>query len=324
MRIGFAGYLNKDVGASGYYVSESLKQMGHEIYEFDYRASLDTGKYPTLAAMNTAFFNEFQNAPIDVLLVFKGELLHPKIVRAVADHAQIPTILWYPDELYMYDWEITMMQNYDHVFIIQETALKGLKLHGINAHYLIEGCFPDLHRPLEPTAADIEKYGADIMFAGSPYHRNYWLLEVLYHCLKKNLKFRLWGNGWWDSILDGVWGKRAIYNLEHSMAVSASKICLELSSPIMKVGSRIFQELAMGGLLITENLNCLTEWGLKSGEHYIGYYPDDHEGLLSLIDLVMQDPEGYRHIRENARKFAHEKNTYIDRLQQMFKEIGLK
>jgi len=324
LRIGFAGYLNKDVGASGYYVSESLKQMGHEVYEFDYRESLDTGKYPTLAAMNTAFFNEFQNAPIDVLLVFKGELLHPKIVRAVADHAQIPTILWYPDELYMYDWEITMMQNYDHVFVIQETALKGLKLHGINAHYLIEGCFPELHRPLEPTVADIEKYGADIMFAGSPYHRNYWLLEVLYHCLKKNLKFRLWGNGWWDSILDGVWGKRAIYNLEHSMAVSASKICLELSSPIMKVGSRIFQELAMGGLLMTEAVPCLAKWGLKSGTHYIGYSVDNHEALLEQIDLVTESPEAFKDIREKAKKFAHEKNTYIDRLQQMFKEISLK
>ena len=324
MRIGFAGYLNKDVGASGYYISESLKQMGHEVYEFDYRKTLDIGKYATLADMNKGFFNEFVNAPIDALLIFKGELLHPGVVRAVADQTQVPTILWYPDELYMYDWEINLMQGFDHVFVIQDTAIHGLKLHGINAHYLVEGCFPELQKPLEPTPMDIDKYGADVMFAGTPYHRNYWLLEVLYHCLEKNLKFRLWGNGWWDTILAGLWEKRPVYNLEHSMAVSASKICLELSSPPTKVGGRIFQELAMGGLLITENLNCLTKWGLKSGEHYIGYYPDDHEGLLSLIDLVMQDPEGYRHIRENARKFAHEKNTYIDRLKQMFKEIDLK
>ena len=85
----------------------------------------------------------------------------------------------------------------------------------------------------------------------------------------------------------------------------------------------VFQELAMGGLLLTEKLPCLADWGLECGKHYLGYPADDHESLMEQIDLVMQEPEAFKDIRENARKFAHEKNTYVDRLHQMFREVGL-
>jgi spore maturation protein CgeB len=307
------------VGASGAYIAETLKKMGCEVYSFDYRTPLENGQYQTLNEMNNALLKEMSNAPLDALLVFKGEILNPHVIRQIKEWIKVPALLWYPDELYLHNWEINLMKAFDHVFVIQDTAINGLKLHGINAHYLVEGCYPEMHTPVTPAA----EYSSDVMFAGSPYQRNYWLLDILHHCLKKGYVFKLWGNNWWDEVLLNYWQKKPIYNLEHSLAVSSSKVCLELTSPPAKVGNRVFQELAAGGLMITEELPCLKKWGLENMVHYIGYPADDHDALLKAIDFAINNPDRVDIIRDAAAAFAHSNNTYEHRLHRLFQEAGL-
>lgn len=320
MKIVLVAFTNPDVGASGYYIQETLKAMGNVVVTFDYRRLVY--ELGTLRKMNQKLIETVWEEKPDVLLAFKAELIHPKTLEYV--RRKTLTLLWNPDEVWFEGWEVKLAKSVDHFYTIQDTALDGFRLHGVkNVHYLVEGCYPPLHRPIEVTDEEKECYGADVMFAGSPYQRNYWLLTIAKFCEEKGYSLKIWGNNWKDEVLLKFWQRRAIYNEEHCKAVSSSKVCVNLTSPPPKLGSRPVMEMAMGGLLVTERLPAIDCWGFKHDEHLILFEREDFDEMVYCIEYFVENPEVGRKIGENASRFCHKEHTYEKRLLKMFKEAGI-
>lgn len=320
MKILLVAYVEKDFGTSGYYICETLREMGHEVEVFDYRKKLQNRRdVDSILKMNSELVSKVYKDPPEMLLTFKGELLAPKAVELIG--AKTKTVLWHPDEVWFAKWHIELAKRFHHVFTIQDTAMPAYKMHGVeNIHYLVEGCYPPLHRPVTVPDEEKQYYGADIMFAGSPYQRNYWLLAIVKFCEEKGLTFKLWGNNWEDEVLRRYWQKRPIYNLEHSKAVSSSRICMNLTSPPPKLGSRPIMEMAMGGLVITEELPCLRKWGFEHEKHLVTFKQEDFQDMFSKIEYYMENGEA-RKVREKAWRNCHENHTYKNRLTQLLKEV---
>lgn len=87
------------------------------------------------------------------------------------------------------------------------------------------------------------------------------------------------------------------------------------------VVERPFKAMYCGGLVISDKVQEMEDMGFKHGDNcLIAGTPEEY---LQLIKDAMNNPLDYAMMRKNARSFIKDNHTYVHRVKQLIKDVGL-
>jgi len=307
--LGFAKWLGSDPRA----LSQAFRQMGHTLIEIDAEdyVSWRWNGFVTrvfrrlfqkflVADYNRAVLAIANSSEFDFILVFKGMYLQANTLRILRLVGK-PIYNFYPDvsfvdhgsyipaALCQYDCVFTT-KSFHGVNEIQDFKIKDLV-------HVRHGFDPEVHRPVNLSAAQVKRYGCDVSFIGcwSPEKE-----ELISHIVTKrsNLKVVVYGVGWkyasenfkkilGENLRPGVFGD------ELAIVYNASKVNLGLLSKAASNASvsdqttvRTFQIPASGSLMLHEDTVEVRSYFQPNKEVKLFGTKAD---LLNSLDEVLSD-----------------------------------
>ena len=147
--------------------------------------------------------------------------------------------------------------EYDHHFVPRSVNLNEYLSAGARRVHLFRHYFvPEIHRPMEISSGDREKYGCDAVFVG--HYEKDGRLERLEELAAAGLRVRLFGTGWpvgTRSLIGSPSPPVApVYLDEYAKALCSARLCLCFHSKLNRdqYTCRTFEIPACGGLLVSE------------------------------------------------------------------------
>jgi spore maturation protein CgeB len=328
-------------GALERYCVKALRQEGHSATYYDVQAEF--ARYcrfhgtPVLSEVEQAVwrgrFNRGLIARVrhshpDLVLVFKGIELS---CRTLEDLRRLPgrpvLVNWNPDSPFDTTASNTSrqlvesIQLYDIYFIWDRDLFAPLREAGARrVEYLPFGYDPDVHHPVDLTAAEREQNRSQVCFIGGYTPHRAALLETL-----TGFDVKIWGPNWrWlpsrsplRNVLQGGW----THGEEMSRAFSAADIVLNFIRPQngQAHNMRTFEAPATGSLMLSTRTRDQLGW-LPEGR--AAAYFDTPAGLAEQTAYYLANPvrrskvaaEGHRIVTTGG-------HTYADRMRELIAAV---
>ena len=279
-----------------------------------------------------ALLNKAKKFRPDIVLIAGGITIYPDTITAIKELGNITTINWSADYPRNFDYHIKAGPYYDYLFTSSMDGLKKYQENGhVNGHFLPFACDPQIHKPIDVSEEERKKYSSDVCFVGSNYPERLSVLEKL-----SGMDLGIWGIGWdrlpVDSPLRQHIRGGVLKPEEWTKVYNCSKIVLnilsikldgaiELADP--KYGhianTKVFEILSCGALQLVERKSDVIKL-FKPGKHLVCY--EDSNELIELIEYYLNNPTDRQKISNNGRRIAHEKHTYLHRLEEMLSLIN--
>ncbi len=280
-KIHLVGADTKNVHRMEFFVSKAFKSLGYEVLETDYRV-MDRYEVSTRIRYIT---------DADFLLCIKGDRIIPEDIFA----CQIPTVLWLQDSVEVNKEANFIIQTksplFDLVYSFNQAELPFYQKFNKNSHYLPLGADKDIHKKV-----DIEKT-IDVGLVGS---LNLNRINMINYLLSVGIPIQ--------------------YSYSQSNYPEiVSKTAINLNTGISDSGyqMRVFEILAMGGLLLT---NKVKEENLFVDKEHLVYFSNFDE-LENLCYNYINDEQEIKRIGDNGRKEVLEKHLYTHRVQKIMEDI---
>jgi len=319
----------------------ALKKLGHEVCRFEYATlsnysprfsfgitSNSMIRDFSVVQMNEGFFSKVEAVKSDLILIIKGETILPEVLLNIKKELNIPIATWWMDDP-LFEWHEDLpvarenisnsLKLFDHFFVFDSYHIPRLKRLGIRSvHWLPLAVDPNDYYPLALSDTELSYYGSDVSFAGSAYRsRGRVLIELM------DFNLKLWGGNWLNEGLKKVTTKRGeIISTEEACKIyNATKINLSLchQQSVFGPNLRVFEILAPGGFLITENLADLHKL-FKVGEEIVCY--DGVEDLKDKIKYYLAHPEERKAIAEAGHRRVIENHTYLHRMKELLNIVS--
>jgi len=272
-------------------VYDALVELGCEVIDTDYRQS--RGQLGSLLAQDC-----------DLLLVLKGEGIPGEHMYARPGRS----VLWYPDDLIATSHGKHHIDYngwaFDIVYHISPWDAWEYKKRGVkDLRWLPLACNPKLHRKLSPWGYDRKLY--DVLFVGNPHPERVKLYERL------RSRFKV------------VW--RRVYHEQMVQAINRARMVINLPIGGFKSGNiphRIFEVLACGTLLLTNELPDFRSELFLGGKHLIYFNEDNIEELIAYY-LDASHEEEREAIAVAGYKEVLAKHTVRHRVERILADAGL-
>jgi spore maturation protein CgeB len=239
----------------------------------------------------------------------------------------IITALWFLEDYLRFPYWRSIGPHYDFVFTIQkDECINEMKKAGIsNVTYVPAGCDPEVHRPLQLTLEDRQRWGSPLSFVGAGYHNRQQAFASLSH-----LPLRIWGTEWPESKpfdrLVQEQGRR-LSPEEYVKIFNATDINLNLHSSSERdgvdptgdfVNPRVFELAACEAFQLVDERSLLPEC-FTPGEDIVTFssIPD----LKEKITYFLEHPEERRRIARKARETVLARHTYTQRIREILTSI---
>ena len=243
------------------------------------------------------------------LFVFKGNWVHPEIINRCRQRG-IATVNYYPDVSVLSHGPYIprALPLYDQVFTTKSYGLQDMKerLGVRKSSFLPPGYDPELHKPLEFTVEEAEKYSCDVAFIGTWSRKKELLLSALREAMR-GIHLRIWGCQWEKSrsrnLADSIM-RRTVTGDEYTKAICGASICLGLLSEKGKgsssgdlITARTFQIPACGTLMLHErNAEVLRYFEEEKEAAFFGSV----EELVEKISFYLAQPDQRRKVALNG------------------------
>lgn len=317
---------------------KALKVLGHEVHGFEYAnlsdyspefsggVSSDLIRGFFIVQMNREFLNKVNTIKPDLVLIIKGESILPEALKKIKE-ADIPVVTWWMDDP-LFEWFEDLpvayeniynsLRFFDHFFIFDSYHIPRLKRLGArNVHWLPLAVDPNDYHPFALSDTELSYYGSDISFAGSAFRfRGRILINLV------DFDLQIWGGNWQNEKLKKLTVKEGILPPEEVVKVyNATKINLNLTHPQSVFGPnlRVFEVLAAGGFLMTEDLADLHKL-FKIGKEIVCY--KNIEDLKDKIKYYLAHPEKRKAIAEAGHKKVVENHTYLHRMKELLEIVA--
>lgn len=329
MKILLSGYHNPHFKTITEYIERAITRCGHSLSVFDDRQFYLPGrlrkKVSWLQWIDQKLLNKrmislaYRETP-DVTIITGGHRISAKTIRTMKNKG-IMTVLWTTDAPANFQPIIDVAPYYDHIFCQGSEAVELLNNAGIEgAYWLPMACDPLVHRPVELTVEEREKFGSDVTFIGSYYQNRAELFEKI-----QGFDFSIWGPGWeklsHHSPLNRCLKGAHLRPETWQRIYSASKIVLaphfsdpNHSFPVYQSSPRVFEALACGAFTISDNQRDVFEL-FKEGLHLVRFH--DGDDLIKQIEYYLAHPEHREFISEQGRKEVLANHTYEHRIHEM-------
>ena len=321
------GFLGADWwGSDARATAAEFRRRGHLVIERHYEDFLPTRwRHPVLKAVrrllrpvmaadyNKAVRELLGVEALDALVVFKGMLLAPETLAAFRA-AGTPCCCIYPDVSFTdHGPDIARcLPLYDKVFTTKAYHLRdaGVRSMAQDLELVPHGFDPEVHRPVDVSAAGFRCYACDVSFVGAHSVKKERLLGALIAALPE-LDVRIWGPGWQRAgeAVRRRWQGRGAYSDETTAIYCASKINLGLLSEAgggQREGdattARTWQIPAAGGFMLHEDTEDVRRAFTADSE--IGLF-HDAEDLPSAVTRWLADDSGRASAATAAHRRAH-------------------
>ena len=342
LRVMVVGALVGGSVAIGRYVSRALGELGHTVDFLDY-----TPFAPGKQQLEGLTGNEnHRNALLSQYTILLGQAIlaraeefQPQIVLFMAQspgtqdalselrRAGVPTALWFVEDGDLFEYGLQVAPLYDVFFHIQKGAFEErLKQAGArHSHYLPLAADPEIHRPIQLTADEMEVYGSDVSHMGAGYYnRRRFFVGLTRYDLK------IWGSDWEGAgLLEEKLQKNGerVDEDEIVRIYNASRINLNLHSSTYTdgvnphgdfVNPRTFEIASCGGFQLVDERSLLTEL-FQPGQEVVTF--NDLDSCRQAIDYYLANPDEARKIAEAGRKKVLEQHTYRHRMEEAIQVI---
>ena len=334
------------LGRIAQYATKALVAEGHVVEVFDFRRR-PYSRWPFVQPLKRALRRVWPKAPspydvagvrgaVDrdvnrrllercrafgpaLLLVFCGENIGAQTLETVRADG-ITTANWFHDSL-IYASRRELVRNvlpvYDLLFLVDD--LEVLKEAGVSlpqARTLPLACSADVHRPLDLSADERERWGADVAFVGT-------LTPGRIKVLKGLTEFRLgiWGS--WqerDPGLAPYYRERNVSGEDAAKIYNAAKVNLDIhvlfgqEQAIYNVTPRVFEVPGCGGFLVTGSTPQLERLYAAGGE--VAVYRNTDE-MRERIRYYLDHEEERRAVARRGHERAQREHTYAQRLRSL-------
>jgi len=275
MRILTVGPLWRGSNAGGLFRALSRQGCLIEVVDEFYYLSLVTRRKMTkvleraIRPLQTDEYNKAIRHKIDVfepdvLLIYKGAFVRPETLAYGRKKGCMP-VLFYPDvSLTNHGPFIPQcLPQYELVFTTKTFGISDMKEQfGVkNAVFIPHGFDPEIHRPIEVTDKDRQKFGCDVSFIGtySP-KKEAWLTALRQACPDIHLK--IWGEQWFKAtseVIKPCLQYTAVLGDLYAIAIQCSKINLGILSEVVTgassgdlITSRTFHIPGSSGFMLHE------------------------------------------------------------------------
>jgi spore maturation protein CgeB len=252
-----------------------------------------------------------------MILVLLGNQLSPKTVAAVRKVTQAPIVCWCQDHLGTLGRQFLVGSGYDAVFV-KDRYMQDLFSRMIRStafYYLPEACNPRVHRPIALSQADRDRFGCDVMLAGSLYYYRQEILRQL-----QGIDLRVWGYrpSWLVDRLPGRFSPGLIHGDDKVRASLAATVCLNTLqyAEVNGLNCRAFEIPGCGGFQLVTDVPVLAEHFEPGVE--VATFRSASE-LREKVVYYAKNPEIARAIADKGLARAHRDHTYERRLTDMLR-----
>lgn len=250
---------------------------------------------------NRRLVQEAERTKAEMLLAFKGTFVQASTLARLRSMG-VRSICFYPDVSFRTHGPYlpTALPQYDWIFTTKSFGIQDLRDQlGVHRSSLVRHAFdPDLHRPITPTTADLERYGCDVSFIGTWSPKKERILREL-HTRLPDIHMRIWGAQWSRADrkrgMEGIVEGRTVEGEEYVRAIASSKINLAIlsedrpgSSAGDQITSRTFHIPACGGFMLHERTQELLE--VLSEPSEVMCFRDTDELVAHVGNLINDNP----------------------------------
>lgn len=317
----------------GHYCVEALRDLGHKAEAFmapDFYPAFTALKNLQVTADRLSYLENSFLQVVSQAVLAKVEVFEPDLVLCMAQAPlthqalkrlrkdNVATAMWFVEDHRLFTYWKAFAPYYDYFAVIQkEPLLNDLAELDVAALYLPLAALPKLHCPLELSALDLRRYGADISFMGAGYPNRREAFRQLAH-----LDFKIWGTEWDNeyALAPLVQQGGARISPEEAVKIyNASKINLNLHSSVNPktlvtggdfVNPRTFELAACRVFQLVDERTLLPEL----------FAPDElatfssMEDLKSKIDYYLNHDEERLALAARAQARALKDHTYQQRM----------
>jgi spore maturation protein CgeB len=266
---------------------------------------------------NNYLMEAIQNFRPDLFLTVFG-LYIPDDVFSLLKEKGVRSCCWWLDDPWGFEHSSKIAPKFDLFFVHEPTMIKKYRAKGLdNVHYLPEACNPRIHKKMELTEEEMERYRCDLSFVGRPYPNRIEFLEAFTHW-----DLGIWGEGW-----NEVSGKLKrhikggeIHQSEMVKIFNASKIVLNLHPDfgMREKGEGISpRTFAIAGCGVFQLVDYRREMErlFKVGEEIIAFRNLDQ--AIRLVEYYLSHPEESELIAKRAQERVYREHTYKDRIREV-------
>ncbi len=300
MRFLYYGHFDQISDCEGW-IATTLERQGHYVLRMQ---RSDPALFPVMRIIDS-----LRMAEADVLLLSKVPEARAEELKMVKD-AGFKVVFWTFD--WMKDpanwrWYAPLAQVADVCFQTDGWGEPEYEEAGIKRVELHQGAFTDLHHPVVPTAAEHEKFDADVAFCGSLYTQR---RVELARELRRYPGFKLWGPA-----TEQLWGR------PFAAMVACSKIivCDNYVNHVPGYWSdRIYLTMACGGFVCASLVPGIEKvFDVGRQVSVWSTFPDMHVA----INFYLEHPEERERIREEGKYIIEEQHEYKHRVRKMIKVL---
>lgn len=318
------------------YVAEAFRSLGHVVEFMDFSPYQHALSQADDVTSDPGYRNHLQNSLCrhlselcvarcsdwkpDLVFALAQAPLSPEAFRAMRE-MKIPTAFWFVEDFRLFPYWKTVAPACDYFFTIQKGAFFD-ELRTVTSNrfeYLPQACAPRVHRPLDLSPEERQRYASDVSFVGAGYHnRQKFLLGLMHHGLK------VWGTGWdLSSVLSRHLqeGGRWIETEEVVKIYNGSKINLNLHSSTYHEGvnpngdfvnPRTFEIAAIGAFQLVDRRTLLGE-AFEEDREVITF--SDLRDVEAKVGHFLAHDEDRGAVAQAARRRALRDHTFERRLE---------
>nr|HID59938.1 hypothetical protein [Desulfobacterales bacterium] len=263
---------NSSVGISKL---RALKELGHGVETFDNRRprlfnpnfifNRVLNRFPKIShysgidyyvrtdtyLINRELIEAVKSKKPDLLLVDKGINILMETIRRI-NEIGIVTANWFPDNLDHLNWMKRAARTYKYFFHFDPYVVSLLKKDGFdNVYYLPFGCDPELHKIIEVSQEDFERYKCDVCFVGDYSPEREEVLSEL-----RDFDLSIWGYKRWKKSKLKAHYKGLISNdIEMTKLYNSCKIALNIHYKYTGEGAnvRTYEISGCGAFQLVDN-----------------------------------------------------------------------
>jgi spore maturation protein CgeB len=321
----------------GRYCVQALRRMGHGVDVFEapgFYSAFNALKEQRISTQRLAALeNGFLQLVAQTILA-KVESLEPDLVLALAQaplsrsalrrlrQDKVPTAMWFVEDHQVFPYWKAYAPLYDFFAVIQKEPFLGLLREAgqDNALYLPMAATPEVHRPLELSAVQARRYGADVSFLGAGYPNRLTAFRQLL-----SLDFKIWGNDWPERGSLTSCMARPGQRIDTDEAVrifNATRINLNLHSAVKSepvvthgdfVNPRTFELASCQAFQLVDRRSLLAE---LFTDREVAVF-DDMQGLHEALGHYLTRPEERAAMSRLARERVVCEHTYVHRMQTL-------
>lgn len=316
MKISFLGNFSVDYSSESQH-AKTLESMGHTVNKLQ-EAEASAEDILAKASSSNLFIWIHTHG-----WATKGHITMDTVLKELKK-LNIPTITYHLDLWLGLDRQKDLREDPFYSMIEHFFATDKLMADWFNentkvkGHYLPAGVFENETIMLDKDAKEVP----EIVFVGSRgYHPEWPYRPQLISWLEDTYK----DNFGHYSGEEGSMGLKRGLHLNQLLAdtkiVIGDSLCINFVYPHYW-SDRVYETIGRGGFLIMPYIQGLDDY-FEDGKHLVFYEFGDFKDLKAKIDFYLQNNEAREYIRHQGFELVKSRDTYTDRWQAIFEELGL-